>query len=99
MTKKKAEEKGLIAQLKKAIRSSDKTLYRVAKESGVGLSPLYRFMAGERGLNIQAVEKLCDALDLQLTPVPPKEPGQPDQPEPTEPPESPVKKRRPRKEK
>src|SRR5262245_43247436 len=96
MSKKKAGEKGLIAQLKEAIRTSDKTLYRVAKESGVGLSPLYRFMAGERGLNIQAVEKLCDALDLQLVPKHPKEPGQgdqPGQPEPAEPP----KKRRPRK--
>ena len=96
MSKKKAEEKGLIAQLKEAIQKSGKTLYRIGKDSDVGVDQLYRFMSGERGLNILAVEKLCHALDLQLVPKHPKETGQT---EPADPPEPPPEKpgRRPRK--
>jgi DNA-binding phage protein len=76
---KRKEEKGLIAQLKEAIRSSDKTLYQIGKESTVGPEQLYRFMSGKRGLNISAVEKLCRALRLKLV-AEPTQPGE--QPEP-----------------
>jgi hypothetical protein len=85
MSKKKSEEKGLIAQRKEAICSSRKSLYQLGKESTVGNDRLYRFMQGKRGLTIiDAVEKLCNARRLRLTPEPPE---QADEPEP--PPEKP----------
>ena len=84
MSKKKSDEKGLIAQRKEAIRSSGKSLNQLGKESTVGNDRLYRFMQGKRGLTIDAVEKLCNALRLRLTPEPPE---QADEPEP--PPEKP----------
>jgi hypothetical protein len=67
MTKKKTEEKlDLIAQLQMAIRQSDKSLYQLSKESGVGSDQLSRFMRGVRTLTLPAVEKICRVLRLEL---------------------------------
>jgi transcriptional regulator with XRE-family HTH domain len=45
------------------------TLYRVAVDSGVSQSPLRRFMADERSLSLQNVDRLAAYLDLQLSPI------------------------------
>jgi hypothetical protein len=67
MPKKKGAP-GLVEQLKEAIRGSGKSLYQLGKDSGVGPDRLSRFMRGERGLTIRAVEQLCDTLGLRLAP-------------------------------
>ena len=53
--------------LKQAVRGSGKTLYRVAKDSGVSYPTLHRFMAGKRSISVEALDKLCLYLGLKLT--------------------------------
>ena len=53
-------------RLRQAIRDSDKTRYRLAKKSGISESALSRLMSGERGLSIEAAEKLAEALELEI---------------------------------
>jgi len=65
MAKKKRED-GLIVQLQDAIRTSGKSLYRVAKDSAIGLPQLTRFMTDERGLSLESAERVCRVLGLEL---------------------------------
>jgi transcriptional regulator with XRE-family HTH domain len=53
--------------IRRTILESGKTLYRVAKDSGVNFGTLYRFMSRERSMSLDAVEKLCAYLGLTLT--------------------------------
>ena len=55
-------------QLKTIIRNSGKSLYEIAKRSGVGLPVLFRFMAGQRDIRLATANKLVDYLDLELRP-------------------------------
>jgi transcriptional regulator with XRE-family HTH domain len=72
---------GVVEELKQAIRRSGQSLYRLAQTSGVGKDRLGRFMRGERGLTVEAVEKVAEALGLQLRLVgaedPPAKPKRP----------------------
>jgi len=86
---KRKRNAGLITQLQEAIRTSGKSLYRVAKDSGVGAAQLGRFMSGKRGLSLDSLDKIFDALELQIVSKQ-TEPG--DQPEP--PPEKPGRRTR-----
>lgn len=56
----------ILDRLKKAIRKSGKSRYRLARESGIAESALSRLVSGERGLSIEAAEKLALALDLEI---------------------------------
>jgi transcriptional regulator with XRE-family HTH domain len=53
--------------LKAAIKTSGKTVYRIAQESGVAHPVILRFMSGERDIRLETAEKLADALGLRLT--------------------------------
>ena len=86
---KRQREAGLIAQLQEAIRASEKSLYRIAKDSGVGAAQLGRFMSGKRGLSLDSLDRIFEALELQIVS---KQTGQ------TEPPAKKTRSR-PRKEK
>jgi DNA-binding phage protein len=67
------KEFGLIGQLKHAISASGKTMYRLAKDADVTVDSLYRFMKGQRSITLEAAEKVCEVLNLELTPrQPPK---------------------------
>ena len=55
-------------QLKTIIRDSGQSLYEIAKESGVGLPVLFRFMVGQRDIRLATANKLVDYLDLELKP-------------------------------
>lgn len=57
----------LLDAVKKAIETSGKTKYRIAKESGVTAGQLTRLMSGERGLSVQNLEQLADYLGLEIT--------------------------------
>jgi transcriptional regulator with XRE-family HTH domain len=57
----------ILDTLRRAIREGDKSRYRLAQESGLAESALSRLMSGERGLSIEAAEKLAAALELVIT--------------------------------
>ncbi len=50
-----------------AIEASDKTRYRIAKDTGISQAHLSRLMSGERGLSIDTLEQLADYLGLEIT--------------------------------
>lgn len=50
-----------------AIEGSDRTRYRIAKDTGISQTQLSRLMSGERGLSIDALERLADYLGLEIT--------------------------------
>lgn len=49
-----------------AIEASGKTRYRIAKDTGISQPQLSRLMSGERGLSINALERLTDYLRLEV---------------------------------
>jgi transcriptional regulator with XRE-family HTH domain len=57
----------LPAKLRAAIRSSGKTVYRIAAESGVSHPVILRFLSGERDIRLATAEKLAAALGLTLS--------------------------------
>ncbi len=57
----------LLDEIRNAIDASGKTRYRIAQESGIAESVLSRLMSGERGLSIDALERLADYLGLEIT--------------------------------
>jgi len=52
--------------IREAIAASEKSRYRIAKETGIGEPHLCQFMAGTKGLSVEAVEKLADCLALEI---------------------------------
>ncbi|MCC6681138.1 MAG: helix-turn-helix transcriptional regulator [Phycisphaeraceae bacterium] len=56
----------ILNELKRSIRNGELTRYRIAQISGLTEAALSRLMSGERGLSIDAAEKLADALDLEI---------------------------------
>jgi plasmid maintenance system antidote protein VapI len=55
-------------QLRCLIEDSGISRYRLAKLMGVQQSALSRFMSGERGLSMKALDKLGIVLDLEIGP-------------------------------
>jgi hypothetical protein len=60
--------KPLSEQLRQAIRDCGESRYALSKRSGIDQSTLTRFMSGERGLRLDAVDVLADVLGLELRP-------------------------------
>ncbi len=56
----------LLKRIKGAIESSEKTRYRIAKESGVTQGQLSRLMSNERGLSVETLEHLANYLGLEI---------------------------------
>lgn len=54
--------------LRRAILESGKSIYAVAKESGVSQPTLGRFVNGERGISLETADKLAEYFKLRLTP-------------------------------
>ena len=61
-----AKRSSLSEQIRKAIASADVTRYRIAKETGIEESTLSRFMSGERGLSMEALDALFKYFDLDI---------------------------------
>ena len=55
-------------QLRRAIRESGMTAYRLSALSRVNVGAMSRFLSGERGLSLDAVDRLVEVLDLELRP-------------------------------
>jgi transcriptional regulator with XRE-family HTH domain len=54
--------------LRAAIRRRKLTAYATAKQAGVSVDAVQRFLNDERGLNLETVDKLAASLDLALCP-------------------------------
>jgi transcriptional regulator with XRE-family HTH domain len=55
-------------QLREAIRECGMTRYALGVKAGVDQGALSKFAAGKRGLSLAAIERLVEALDLELKP-------------------------------
>lgn len=58
--------------LRKAIQESGLSLYRVAKDAGIGYASLHRFMSGERSVSLDVFDRICESLGLELVAAQPK---------------------------
>lgn len=56
----------LSQQLRDAIDASELSRYRICKEIGLGESTMSHFMAGQCGLQLSTIDRLCELLDLRL---------------------------------
>lgn len=52
--------------LRIAVKASEKSRYRLAKDSGLAESALSRLVSGERSVTIESAERLAEALGLEL---------------------------------
>ena len=52
--------------IRKAIEASDKTRYRLSKETGIDQAQLSRLMSGKEGVSVENLERLAEALGLEI---------------------------------
>ncbi len=71
----KQEVRGLVEQIKEAVRRSGQSLNALSKISGLDSGQLSRFMRGQRSVSLEAAEKLCNALHLHLAQDEPEAPS------------------------
>jgi transcriptional regulator with XRE-family HTH domain len=57
----------LLDIIRQAIRQSDKSPAQIAKEAGVAKSQLSRLLSEERGLSVDVLERVAEALNLRIT--------------------------------
>ncbi len=58
--------------IRKAIAKSEKTRYRMWQETGISQAQLCEFLHGRRGMSIENLETLAQALGLEITVRPAK---------------------------
>ena len=58
--------------IRHAIETSSKTRYRLWQETGITQGQLSQFMAGTKGLSVEALEKLAECLGLEIIAKPVK---------------------------
>lgn len=59
--------KTISEQLREAILKAPATRYRIAKETGVGEAALSKFVLGQRGLSLDAIDRVGLYLNLTIT--------------------------------
>jgi DNA-binding phage protein len=59
--------RNLATDLKKAIKQSGKTHYRIAADAGIRPAIIDRFMSGERDMRLTTAAKVATALGLVLS--------------------------------
>lgn len=52
--------------IRKAIADADRPLNAIAREAGVHIAPLQRFVAAEHGMTVDTAEKVCGVVGLEL---------------------------------
>ena len=62
----------LTDQLRKAIETADKTMGQIARESGIDIATISRFMHGKGGLSMEGLDAITECLGLDLTTGKPK---------------------------
>jgi len=58
--------------IRRAIAASKKSRYRLWQETGISQGQLSEFMAGDKGMSVEALEKLAACLDLDIVTRPRK---------------------------
>lgn len=53
-------------RLRTAIKQTGKSIYQIAKNSGVAHPVILRFLSGERDIRLETAEKLAQSLGLEL---------------------------------
>ncbi|MHC4400202.1 MAG: helix-turn-helix domain-containing protein [Planctomycetota bacterium] len=66
MKKKRKRRQKVSDQIRRLIDSSGMSRYRIAMRSGIDQSALSRFMTGERGLSMVALDALGELLDFEV---------------------------------
>lgn len=56
----------VLDKIRAAIKASGATRYRIAKDLDISQAQLSRLMSGERGLSIEALERLAEYLGLEI---------------------------------
>jgi transcriptional regulator with XRE-family HTH domain len=56
----------LLDEIRQAIEASDKSRYRLSKETGIDEGQLSKLMSGTKGLSYEALERLAEALGLEI---------------------------------
>ncbi len=67
--------KTISEQLREAIVKAPTTRYRIAKETGVGEAALSKFVLGQRGLSLDAIDRVGLYLGLSITTSRPRRPA------------------------
>ena len=62
-------------QLRQIVETCGKSRYAISKETGIDESALSRFVHGERGLSMAALDKLGKCLGLSFTTKAPRRKG------------------------
>ena len=62
----KKQSKLMSERLKDAIANCGVTRYRIAQDTGIEESALSRFVSGERGLSMEALDRLLEYLGLEV---------------------------------
>lgn len=62
-----ANPKKLSDQLRRALKNSEKSCYRISQETGIPEGNLSRFIHGKAGFSIDSLDKLCKCLSLKLS--------------------------------
>ena len=53
-------------EIRKAIQTAEVSRYRIAQDTGVEESTLSRFLTGERGLSMDAIDRLAEYFGYRL---------------------------------
>lgn len=61
---------GLVKDIARAVERSPKSRYRLARETGLHESTLCLLVQGKRKVRVATLERIADALDLQIVLVP-----------------------------
>lgn len=67
MNEKTPQERRLSDEIRQAIEDCGQSRYRIARGTGISDATLCRFMSGERGLTMAALDKLAAYLGLHIT--------------------------------
>jgi transcriptional regulator with XRE-family HTH domain len=56
----------ILQQIRDAIESSEKSRYRISKETGIDQGQLSKLMSGLAGVSYEALEQLAECLNLEI---------------------------------
>jgi hypothetical protein len=56
----------MLERMRDEIRKSEKTRYRLFKETGISQGHLSMFLSGQKGLSFEAYETLAEHLGLEI---------------------------------
>lgn len=62
----KAKPVAFSEQLRQAIRESGLSMLAVGRETDIDKAALSRFLSGERGLRLEAIDRLCALLRVRI---------------------------------